>query len=289
MELTSWDVWTLITRWVLYVSICAAIGGVCSLQLVKADGLLKKPLLQYSLAFSLIGVIAGLSHFFVRVGAVLEEGTAGMFEPDMVSIMWESAVGDALMLRVWGYALLLIALVMHLRPRGYLKELLALVGIGLLAFSFAKAGHGVEQSLFFQWVLALHIVLTAWWMGSLYPLWLICRRMEYASAHEVLERFGQLAVGAVLVLFSCGLFLSYKLTGWNGLLSSEYGTLLLIKVALVGLILVFAAVHKFYLVPQLLVSKDSNQLKRSIMLEKLGGLSILAITTVITTLVGPVH
>jgi putative copper resistance protein D len=45
------------------------------------------------------------------VGAVLEEGVSGMFEPDIVSIIWNSAIGEALLIRVLGLLLLLVALV----------------------------------------------------------------------------------------------------------------------------------------------------------------------------------
>jgi putative copper resistance protein D len=289
LEISSWDAGILFTRWVLYIGLAASVGGVATLQLVKSDNQLRKPFILYSLIFAVIGLIAALSHFFVRVGAVLEEGAPGMFEPDMVSIMWESSVGDALLLRVVGFALFLMAVLLHLYTRSFLKTLMALFGVGLIACSFAKAGHGAEQSLLFQWLLTLHILLTAWWMGSLHPLWLICRRAEYIDAHLILHRFGQLAVGAVLVLICCGLFLSYQLTGWNNLFSSEYGILLLSKVVLVMVLLTLAAFHKLYLVPQLLDAKDSRLLAKSIMFEKLIGVTILGVTVIMTTSVGPGH
>jgi putative copper resistance protein D len=113
--------------------------------------------------------------------------------------------------------------------------------------------------------------------------------LQYNDAHQVLERFGQLAVFVVAVLFSGGLFLSYELTGWNNLFTDTYGNLLLTKLAFVGAILMLAAFHKLYLVPQLLHSRDAAGLKKSIFLEKIIGAGIFGITTVMTTLVGPVH
>jgi putative copper resistance protein D len=288
LEISSWDAGILFTRWALYIGLAASIGGVATLQLVKSDNQLRKPFIHYSLFFAVVGLTAALSHFFVRIGAVLEEGAAGMFEPDMVSIMWESSVGDALLLRVVGFALFLMAVLLHFYTRSIFKELIALVGVSLVALSFSSSGHGAEQSLLFQWLLALHILLAAWWMGSLYPLWLICRRAGYINAHMVMQRFGQLAVGAVIVLICCGLFLSYQLTGWNALYNSEYGILLLSKVILVVGLLTLAAFHKLYLVPQLLDAKDSRMLAKSIMFEKLIGVTIFGVTVVMTTLVGPV-
>jgi putative copper resistance protein D len=159
----------------------------------------------------------------------------------------------------------------------------------LMALSFSEAGHAVEQHLVFQLVLAVHVVLTAWWMGSLYPLWLACHRLEFSEAYRLLDRFGQLAVTAVLLLLAGGVYMSYQLTGWANLFTSDYGILLLVKVALVAVILSLAAIHKLVLVPRLQHTQDAGVLKRSIFLEKIIGASIFAITTVLTTLVGPLH
>jgi putative copper resistance protein D len=92
-----------------------------------------------------------------------------------------------------------------------------------------------------------------------------------------------------LVLLAGGVYMSYQLTGWSNLFTSDYGILLLVKVALVGVILSLAALHKLVLVPRLKHTQDAGVLKRSIFLEKIIGASIFAITTVLTTLVGPVH
>ena len=299
MTLISWEYGMLITRWLLYLGIAASVGGAASLYLLENYGQLKKALLHYLLLAAIIGLIAAISHFLIRVGGVLEEGITGMFEPDMLSMMWESPVGDALLLRILGFLLFIVVVIFYrfmgrLSPEepmelGALPASIALIGLGLIALSFTKAGHAVGQPLLFQWALVTHILLTAWWLGSLYPLWLVCHKLAFNEAHGLLEKFGHLAVVAVVILLLCGLFLSYQLTGWDTLLSSDYGNFLLVKVALVAVMLIMAALHKGYLVPQLLSTKNATTLKRSILLEKLIGASILATTTVMTTLIGPVH
>lgn len=299
MEFTLWEFLILLTRWGLYVSMSAAIGGACSLHLMKPYSELKQPLLRYTLIAVVVAISAAVAHFLIRVGAAMEEGVIGMFEPEMVMMMWDSPVGAALFLRASGLLMLLLAVLIHFIIQKHSIEentslslpeaVVAIVGFGLIASSFTQAGHAVEQHVIFHVVLAVHILLTAWWMGSLYPLWLVCHRKSFSEAFLVLEKFGQLAVGAVLLLFSGGLYMSYLLTGWDDLLTSSYGVFFIIKVSLVFVILMLAALHKLVLVPQLIHSKNSRKLKNSILIEKLVGASIFAITTVLSTLVGPVH
>lgn len=299
MELSSWELGILITRWVLYISMAAGIGGAFSLWLMQRYGVLKHRLLRYTLVSTVIAVLFLVLHFLVRVGSAVEEGLAGMMDNDMIAFLWDSSVGEAFAIRALGLIVFLLAVLFHVLVKSrdleeeieldLLETLLALLGIGLIVFSFTEAGHAVKQPAFFQLVLTLHVLLTAWWIGSLYPLWLASHRLPYADAFVVLERFGQLAVGAVLVLMAGGFYMSYQLTGWTNLFANTYGILLIIKVLLVGVILLLATFHKFVLVPQLQQTQGAEKLKTSIFLEKIVGVSIFAITTVLTTLVGPAH
>lgn len=299
MELTNWEFGTAFSRWLMYLGMAAAIGGGFSLHFLRRFRHLRRQLMAYTLGAAILGLFASISHFFVRVGSVTEEGAAGMFEPDMVGFLWESALGDSLLLRSIGFIAIVAALLLHALLRGrsntekvelnIAETFIAVGGFVLIALSFSAAGHAVEQPWLYQSLLTVHVLLTAWWIGLLYPLWLTCHSLTFNEAFLVLERFGQLAIGAVLTLFVGGLYMSYQLTGWTKLFSYSYGQLLMIKVILVLVILLLAAIHKFALVPQLKETKDAGKLKRSIFIEKIIGASIFAITTVLTTLVGPIH
>ncbi len=299
MEFLVWDGLILGTRWLLYIGAAAAIGGASSLWLMQHHVALKRTLMRYILSATLVAFGAAIMHFLVRVGEAYDEGLKGMFDPEMISFLWESPLGQALSLRSTGLLVLLVGLLFLLLVKssnrtekielGVLEGFLALLGTGLIALSFSEAGHAVEQPLLFQLTLAVHVIFTAWWMGSLYPLWLACHRLSFTDAHALLDRFGQLAVGALILLLAGGVYMSYQLTGWTNLFSSDYGILLIVKVCLVGVILLLAAFHKIILVPRLQHAPNATVLKRSIFLEKVIGASIFAITTVLTTLVGPVH
>ena len=298
MALTSWELWTLISRWGVYVSMAASIGGACSLWLMKNHNAVSRHLLGYTLIATAVAIPMAVIHFLVRVGSVTETGIGGMFDLDMIAFMWDSPIGQALLLRAVGLSLLLSAVLFSIwlnrttvqhNNLGYLKNLIVLIGILVAAFSFTEAGHSVGQTELFSLALTTHALLTLWWMGSLYPLWLACHRLSFNEAHPVLERFGQIAVAAVVLLVLGGLYMSYQLTCWINVLEHSYGVLLVTKVVLVVVILLLAAAHKFVLVPQLKDQSDTSKIKRSIVLEKTIGISIFAITTALTTLVGPLH
>ena len=90
------------------------------------------------------------------------------------------------------------------------------------------------------------------------------------------------------MLLMVGCVLAYQLLGsLSALISTPYGWLLLVKMLLVNVMLLFAGWHKWRLVPQLTDRAAANRLSRSILLESVVGLSILMVTVVVSTAVGP--
>ena len=133
----------------------------------------------------------------------------------------------------------------------------------------------------------IHILIAAWWLGLLFPLWLAVRHATVEESNKVLESFGRLAVITVSVLLLCGVWMSYELTGWQELLSSNYGFWLIVKLGLVAVILALAAYHKLYLVPLILDRGNTRVIQNSILTEKIVASSILAVTALFTTFFGP--
>ncbi|MBS97472.1 MAG: copper-binding protein [Oceanospirillaceae bacterium] len=289
--MSEWEWLTVVTRWWLYIGMSAAIGGMASYWLAARLPEIHRTLRRYALLGGIIGLTGTGTHFLVRVGAFAEQGLAGMFDPFMLQILWQSPVGDALWERALGFGLIFVALLPAPVPGRHLLEIaFSLLGSLLIGLSFSSAGHALTLESWAAALLVGHVIVAAWWMGSLVPLWLAMRRLTTAQLRTLMVRFGEIAVVAVLLLLAAGGLLVYQLTGWQNLLGTDYGLWLLIKLALVGLILGLAAYHKLRLVPSLAGENcRGHELKRSLILEKMIGGAILAITTVLTTLVGPVH
>lgn len=291
----DWEWLTLASRWVLYLSMVIAVGGIAGEWLLHRYRSLSLSLRRYTLLGILVAPLALGGHFLIRAGALAEAGLSGMVDPLMLEFMWHSSVGDAL---IWaGIGVLLLA-ISHLINTlsgdtplmGRLQLVTAVAGIGTLAFSYTLSGHVRDASIPFAVILTTHVMLISWWMGSLFPLWLATHRLDYRQSHEVLDIFGRLALPAVLLVLASGLLLSYHLTGWAAdLLESRYGFWLALKLMMVVVLLALAAFHKLYLVPALKRVGNARTMKRSLLLEKVVGMAILGVTTVLAVLVGPGH
>jgi putative copper resistance protein D len=146
---------------------------------------------------------------------------------------------------------------------------------------------------------ALHLCAAASWIGGLVSLVLLlsaARRhqaLAWASlARDAAQRFSALGVVTVATLLVTGIVNAWILVGsLQALLITEYGQLLMLKLVVFVLMLVFAAVNRFWLTPQLAFSSANErritalrQLTRNSVIEIALGLTIFAIVGALGTL-----
>ncbi|ADZ92726.1 hypothetical protein GV054_17740 [Marinomonas mediterranea] len=270
------------------------IGGLFAFNLLRHQPELLRRIKGYIKVGVLVGSAATVAYFYILVGATMEEGLWSMFDPDMVSIFWDSSAGSIVLVRLFGYASVALSLSIlgkvcnhNAWPYSSLSLLVAFFGVASLVYSFSLSGHSMSQAWYYQIIFFIHILIAAWWLGLLFPLWLAVRYAIVEESNIVLENFGKLAAIAVSILLLCGVWMSYELTGWQGLMSSDYGFWLMVKLSLVAAILAIAAYHKLHLVPLILVLGNTRVIQKSILIEKIVASSILAVTAVFTTFVGP--
>lgn len=295
MVLTNWEIAQLLTRLLVYFGVLSVVGGLFSFHLLCHQSALLGRVKLYVLTGALVGGFASVAYFFILVGAIMEEGLLAMFDPDMVSIYWDSPAGSVLLVNLIGYGSVLLAVLVfgkkhmgrRLWPFSSFSLYISVIGIACLMYAFSLTGHSVGQAWYYDLIFFIHIFISAWWLGLLFPLWFVTKSVTAKESNKILEQFGQLASYAVSVLILCGAWMSYALTGWQGWFSSEYGFWLLIKLALVVVILALAAYHKWYLVPLVLKKNNTESIQRSILVEKCVGTSILMVTALFTTFVGP--
>lgn len=143
---------------------------------------------------------------------------------------------------------------------------------------------------------ALHLIAVAAWIGGLVPLILLLvaasRSKSPSPAYEVVGRFSMLGLVSVATLVLTGLINSAILVGsFRALIVTEYGELLLFKLALFGTMLTLALINRLALTPQLAQPGRRAQrwLTRNSAIELALGLAILAIVGMLGMLHPAVH
>jgi putative copper resistance protein D len=151
---------------------------------------------------------------------------------------------------------------------------------------------------------ALHLIAAAGWIGGLVSLALrlaAARRNQgfawTSLAGDVAQRFSTLGIVSVGTLLVTGIVNAWILVGSiHALTVTGYGQLLLLKLVAFAIMLVFAAINRLWLTPQLASSPENQpqlealrQLARNSIIEIALGLTIFAIVGALGTLHPAIH
>lgn len=258
--------------------------------------------LFYAFTASLLGEVErGRVLRFVRVAAVvailltaarvmvlsamLGDEVAGLWDWSLLQIVLDGSEGVASITRVAGLALV-FAFSFH---AGRVVAMLAgLAAVG----SFALTGHAGALALgdLARLIVFVHLAGVAYWMGALLPLLIVASGPDLNRIATVLSRFSAVAAVAVGCLIAAGGVLLWLLVGTvEAALTSRYGQLVLLKLALVAALLMLAAINKFRLTPRIARGDAAAiaSLRRSILGEIALALAIFLVTATFTTVVGP--
>lgn len=175
--------------------------------------------------------------------------------------------------------------------------ILAATLVGSLAWAgHAIGGRGVE-GLLHPAADVLHLVAAAAWTGALVPLALLLTMTgadvaSLAAARKATLRFSTLGIVSVATILITGIVNTWYLAGSiPALVGTDYGRLLLIKIALFLDMVGIAAVNRLRLTPRLVQNADvqaaqaaRRQLSRNATVEATLSAAIIAIVAVLGTL-----
>lgn len=157
--------------------------------------------------------------------------------------------------------------------------------------SFALTGH--TQALaapgLAPWIVGLHVLIASFWVAAPISLWPRSALADKAL-HRRLERFSAGAIVAIPLLFVAGLWLTRRIAGGIApLLDSEYGRLLLAKLAAAGVALALGALNKQFVTAMIVRAPARGRvwLKRTLAADTLLFLAALLLVSWATTLTGP--
>ena len=244
------DVWGLAaiaTKFALYLGVLTSVGLVMCRIVFKTNlDRLDRRIRFTALAFSLLGLVSAVLSFSLR-GAVLMDDISGMTDASILSLLWETPPGDALLFRVLGMALLLTGICL-----GGRAIWAGLIGGAVALWSFCEIGHIASQDRFFaQVVLFLHLMAAAFWIGILMPLkTLASNDTDRERVADLGTRFGTIASGVVPLLILVGAIMTWWLVGSvSAMFGTAYGQVLIAKLAVVAGLLALALLNKLRLVP----------------------------------------
>ena len=200
-------------------------------------------------------------HLFVWTLAVSPDRSLG---GEQLSAMLVSRVGRIEVARTALAVLACWALVLARRER-----LALFFAVGAIAVSSAT-GH--SAAIHPAWTIpmrALHLSAIAVWLGGL--LWLrSLDRSNVATLNAEAQRVSSLALFAVLaVLFSGVVQTKFFIGEWGELVRSTYGFVALVKLAGLGVLVLFGAHHRYRVMPKLAESGVADDFSRSLRTEML--------------------
>jgi putative copper resistance protein D len=166
--------------------------------------------------------------------------------------------------------------------------------VGSLAFAgHAAAGSGVE-GIVQQTADVLHLVAAASWAGALVPLAVLLGAAandrgepSVAIARAATLRFSTLGIVSVAIVLTTGIVNTWELAGSvPALFGTDYGRLLLAKVALFLVMLSVAAVNRLRLTPRLLQGADDSACRHALRQLRNNSLIEAAVAAIILVIVG---
>jgi putative copper resistance protein D len=238
-----------------------------------------------------------------QTGQMAGDAAAGFNPATLHEVVIGSGFGRSIVARA-AAGFLALALLIAMRPGRRLWTLTAIAGAVALGAT-AWGGHGAADSgaagLVHLAADVIHLLAAGVWLGALFCLALLLRLRESAPTEtgallQALKGFSGIGSVAVALIVASGLVNSWFLVGLrhlSGLVTSPWGELLLIKLALFVAMVVMAALNRFRLTPRLEASLPGDPgdalsaLRRSVTRETVAGMIILVLVAGLGMLAPP--
>ena len=282
-----------VARWGLFAALALLIGPL-TLRLLVLRGPVPG---QLEHRFHLVSVIAaflvidvGIAAFVLRASNALQLPFVDLPYGDLQPFAEKTRFGIAFLVMTIGFgivaALLLVGWVfdrLELRIPALLLSVALLSGLSL-------SGHqGTEPNASWISELAdwLHLVAASVWVGGVATLAFLVWPLAPSLRRTAFVGFARIAVVLVAVMVLAGGYLALvRLPELSDLWETLYGQLLLMKVAVVGIALVWGAVHHFVVRPRLEAGEDPD-VHPSLVGEAIVAFSVLLAAAILTNVAPP--
>jgi copper resistance protein D len=242
------------------------------------------PIRRVALNSAALGAILILGHLALDA-ARLSGDFEGLADEDLQRLAWTSRSGISQMVQALG----LVAVLAGLWTPGRSHARWASAGGVIAVGGFLITGHTSTHALraVLGPLLALHLLVVAFWFGALVPLALVIRLESRATAAGLLKRFSVIAGWLVPLILVAGLAMAWLLTGSLNVLGKPYGELLIAKLTGFGLLMGLAAYNRWRLTPAFEQARSEVSLRRSLGVEYVLIVAVLSVTAVLTAFYSP--
>ena len=177
--------------------------------------------------------------------------------------------------------------------RGRLLWSIGLLVSALVLLTTSLGSHAATRGSATSWPVLtdwLHLIVTSIWIGGLAGLLLALEIAPTSDArHGLVARFSRLALVAVLGIIATGVVSAWvEAFSWDGLVSTDYGAWLIVKLVLVAGALGFGGHHLLNVRPRLDVASPDGEIgvparfRRTLRLELLLLTGVVLVTGVLT-------
>jgi putative copper resistance protein D len=277
-------------RDIAVTALLSAFGTIVFRNLVAPDALQRMPqdyaeglkrrwlwLAQASVAAGLLGSLAWL---VVQASTMADAESITEAFAAVPTVLLKTSFGHVIAGQL--AAMLMLGLVLGLRDTVWRQR--TALGVATLAIAL-QAGHSHAASMYRGPSLLLgcdilHLLGAGAWLGGLLPLWLAVRDAPPNAGALAARRFSPLGQWCIAALVVSAAFQGFTLvTSIAGLVGTAYGVMVLVKLALFGVLLGFAAANRYRFAPDLL--RDDPAAARQVLLRSIGVQTGFALAIVI--------
>jgi putative copper export protein len=244
----------------------------------------REPTRRRGLIAAAMGLILILTH--VGLDAARMAGDfSGTLDLDLQQLAWVSKSGASQLVQVVGLLVILVALWRPARIRTRWASVGGVIAVGGFLLTGHTSTHALRSVL--APLLALHLLVVAFWFGALLPLTFVIRVESRAIAAQVIRAFSRIASLLVPLILLAGITIAWLLTGSLAVLRKPYGQLLIAKAIGFALLMLLATYNKWRLTPALAEGRSGSALRRSIIAEYMLIAAVMSVTAVLTTFYSP--
>jgi Copper resistance protein D len=167
-------------------------------------------------------------------------------------------------------------------------DAISLGGALLSITAFTLVGHTsvAPHRLAAAALVSLHLLVAAFWLGALWPLYLAAKKEQPATTARVIAAFSLAAAWVVPLILLAGLGLTAVLAPSLTVFRQPYGQLLLVKVGLFAMLMAMASLNKWRFGPAC-AEGNTAAFERTVLIEYVLICAVLAVTAALTTFYSP--